>query len=97
MNMDQIIKSSWKTFVRLRPVPLDADGQALDWEWNIQQATRQSIPISSHSYGFTLKPDNIRSFTSDPSHGENHGFLSLTIQLQIIGNKIEVDLAPAVH
>jgi hypothetical protein len=95
MNMDQIIKSSWKTVVRLRPVPRDASGVPLDWEWRIQQATRQAVPIGSGAYGFTLNPDNIRGFTSDPSRGADHGFLELNIQLHIIGNKIEVDLVPS--
>ena len=96
MNWDQIRKLEY-THVRLRPIAKRYADEAgtqelalIDADWLIGRIYDKSLPLSYAGYGITLKADHIHGWTSDPT-GERYGFLRLTVQVHIGGNRAWIE------
>ena len=99
MNKDAL-KKSLHARVRLRPVARRFDGEteleAIDDEWIIEGSNASGVQIkNARTYHVTtLGPDHISKFVTDPdrsSLGFKTGFLVLTVQVFIGGNRLWIE------
>lgn len=97
MMKDQIIKAcEEQQRVRLRPAAKDANAALLDWDWQLQYASKKDgVRIASHHYTYTFNWEDIRNYHADSARGKPYAFLNLTIQLQIVGDNVLCE--PLVH
>jgi hypothetical protein len=100
MNKDQL-KKQLHSRVRLSPRALRRNESGalfpFDDEWSVEEITDSCMKIRNTSVEntATLGLDQIRSFTSDPQRntdGFEHGFLSLHVQITVLGRDVLIDL-----
>lgn len=100
MNWQQLQKSKGK-YVKIRPVPKrfkGAEGSpelgTEDDDWIIDQVADDSLQIRQAAILAVVAKvgrDHIHSYTSNPMRGSGHGFLNLTVQLNIGGNDVWIE------
>jgi hypothetical protein len=99
MNKQELKKSVGKR-VRIRPKAKRFDGgpdgpelPQIDDDWSIDRITDEGLAISNArtDHLAILGYDHIHHFTSDPQRGQEFGFLTLTVQIHIGGNRLWIE------